>query len=139
MKIAITSHGENHHAAVDSRFVQADYFILFDPKSATWDSHPHTKSLRDPHEASIQAVQTLAKTGANVLITGHVGPKAFKLLQTQQITLYSFGKINSTVEEALSAFLSGKLSTITVPNALDLKILPSQKLKHLHSASKAHS
>lgn len=131
MKIAITAHGENPYTAVDSRFVQADYFILYDQEIATWDSQRNTKNLENSQEEGIQAVKALASTGAKILITGHVGPKAFKMLQTLNITIYSVGEMNSTVkvEEALSAFLSNKLKIISVPNALDLKISPSQKLK----------
>lgn len=121
MKIAITAHGEDRQATVDSRFGRADYFILYDQEKDTWDSLANTQNLEAAHGAGIQAGQTLSKTGAKVLITGHVGPKAFKVLQAEQIAMYSLGEINGTVAEALSAFLSGKLTAIAVPNALDLK------------------
>jgi predicted Fe-Mo cluster-binding NifX family protein len=121
MKIAFTSHGNDRHATVDCRFGRADYFILYDEESKTWDSVPNTQNVEAAHGAGIQAGQTLAKTGAKVLITGHVGPKAFKVLQAEQIAMYSLGDMNGTIEEALSAFLSDKLTAIAVPNALDLK------------------
>ncbi|XEQ93868.1 hypothetical protein SCACP_27650 [Sporomusa carbonis] len=121
MKIAITAHGEDRHAAVDSRFGRADYFVLYDQEKDTWDAMPNTQNLEAAHGAGIQAGQSLAKTGAKVLITGHVGPKAFKVLQAGQIAMYSLGEMNGTVEEALSAFLAGKLAAIAVPNALDGK------------------
>jgi predicted Fe-Mo cluster-binding NifX family protein len=121
MKIAFTAHGDDRHATVDSRFGRTDYFVLYDEESKTWNSLPNTQNLEAAHGAGIQAGQTLAKTGAKVLITGHVGPKAFKVLQAEQIARYSLGDMNGTVEEALSAFLSDKLTAIAVPNALDLK------------------
>jgi predicted Fe-Mo cluster-binding NifX family protein len=121
MKIAFTAHGDDRHATVDSRFGRADYFVLYDEESKTWNSLPNTQNLEAAHGAGIQAGQTLAKTGAKVLITGHVGPKAFKVLQAEQIAMYSLGDMNGTVEEALSAFLSDNLTAIAVPNALDLK------------------
>ena len=121
MKIAFTAHGDNLHALVDSRFGRAEYFVLYDEENKTWDSLPNTQNLEAAHGAGIQAGQNLAKTGAKILITGHAGPKAFKVLQAEQIAIYSLGEINGTVEDALSAFLSGKLTAIAVPNALDLK------------------
>ncbi|MBP2625871.1 MAG: Dinitrogenase iron-molybdenum cofactor biosynthesis protein [Firmicutes bacterium] len=117
MKIAITSHGEDRHSEVDSRFGRADYFILYDQETDTWDSLPNTQNLEAAHGAGIQAGQSLAKTGAKILITGHVGPKAFKVLDAEKITMYSMGDLTGTVEDALAAFLAGKLMTIDVPGA----------------------
>lgn len=121
MKIAITAHGEDRQSAVDPRFGRADSFVLYDEEKDTWTALSNTQNLESAHGAGIQAGQTLAKTGAKVLITGHVGPKAFKVLQAEQIAMYSLGEMNGTVAEALTAFQSGKLTAIAVPNALDLK------------------
>lgn len=122
MKIAFTAHGADSSATVDSRFGRADYFVLYEQESNTWDSLANKQNLEAAHGAGIQAGQNLAQTGAKVLITGHVGPKAFKVLQAEQIAMYSLGDdLSGTVEEALSAFLAGKLKAIAVPNALDLK------------------
>ena len=65
----------------------------------------------------VRAGQSLAKTGAKVLLTGHVGPKAFTVLDAEKIVMYSIGDITSTVEDALTAFLAGKLKTIDIPGA----------------------
>ena len=121
MKIAITAHGEDRQAVVDSRFGRADYFVLYDQDKGSWSALSNTQNAEAAHGAGIQAGQTLAKTGAKILITGHVGPKAFKVLQAEQIAMYSLGEMNGTVEEALSAFLSGKLTAIAVPSAPDVK------------------
>lgn len=118
MKIAITAHGENHLAQVDSRFGRADCFVIYDQENDTWTSMPNTQNLEAAHGAGIQAGQSLAKTGAKILITGHVGPKAFRVLQAEQIAMYSFGDTCNSVEEALSAFLDGKLSAINSPGAM---------------------
>lgn len=118
MKIAITAHGDDRQATVDSRFGRADYFVLYDQENNVWDSLPNTQNLEAAHGAGIQASQSLAKTGAKVLLTGHVGPKAFKVLQAEQISMYSFGDANTTVEDALSAYLNGKLTPINTPGAM---------------------
>lgn len=121
MKIAITAHGEDRRAPVDSRFGRADCFVLYDEVDGTWTAVANVQNLKAAHGAGIQAGQILAQTGARVLITGHIGPKAFKLLQAGQIAMYSLGEMTGSVEEALSAFFAGKLTAIAVPNALDLK------------------
>ena len=121
MKIAITAHGEDRQATVDSRFGRADYFVLYDQEKDTWDTVPNTQNLEAAHGAGIQAGQSLAKTGASVLITGHVGPKAFKVVNAANIAIYSIGTMNGTVEEALAAFLAGKLTLIATPDAIEIK------------------
>ena len=125
MKIAITSHGKNRHGVVDFRFTQAEYFMLYNLKNTKWKVICNTKHLQSIYDAGTQAGQTLKKSGAKILITGHVGPKVFRMLHAEQITIYSITEMNSTnilkVEDALAAFLSGNLVPIIVPNALDLK------------------
>jgi predicted Fe-Mo cluster-binding NifX family protein len=118
MKIAITAHGKDREAKVDSRFGRADYFVLFDQEQDTWDSLPNTQNLEAAHGAGIQAGQALLKTGAEVLVTGHVGPKAFKVLKAGKVKMYSFGDMNGTVEDALSAFMAGKLTAIDAASAM---------------------
>lgn len=118
MKIAISAHGEGQQVAVDSRFGRADYFMIYDQEKDTWEGVPNTQNLEAAHGAGIQAGQTIAKTGAKVLITGHVGPKAFKVLEAGKITMYSIGEMNGTVEATLKAFQQGKLAMIETPGAM---------------------
>lgn len=117
MKIAITSHGEDLHSPVDSRFGRADYFIIYDQETATSDCLVNTQNMEASHGAGIQAGQTVAKTGAKVLITGHVGPKAFKVLDAEKIAMYSIGDLTGNVGDALAAFNAGKLIRIDIPGA----------------------
>lgn len=117
MKIAITSHGEDCRAAVDSRFGRANYFVLYDQEKNTWECLPNTQNLEAAHGAGIQAGQSLIKTGAKVLITGHVGPKAFKVVNAGKVDMYALGDIDGTVEEALAAFQAGKLTAIMAPTS----------------------
>ena len=131
MKIAITSHGKNFHGAVDFRFTQADFFVLYNQKNSSWDAIANKKKLESIYDAGTQAVETLKRTDAKVLITGHVGPKVFRMLRAEQIIVYSITELDNTsiitAEDALAAFLSGKLVPIIVPNALDFKKPISQK------------
>ncbi|BBB89649.1 MAG TPA: NifB/NifX family molybdenum-iron cluster-binding protein [Methylomusa anaerophila] len=120
MKIAITSHGDVRQAAVDSRFGRAAYFMVYDQENGAWESFPNTQNLEAAHGAGIQSAQTLAKAGAGILITGYVGPKAYKVLTAGKVEMYSSNDTRGTVEDVLAAFLDGKLSPIAAPNALDI-------------------
>lgn len=121
MKIAITAHGEDCEATVDTRFGRAEYFVIYDQEKASWEAIPNKQNLQAAHGAGIQAGQTLAKSGASVLITGHVGPKAFKVVNAANIAMYSLVSETDTVTDTLSAFLSGKLTPMSAPNAIEIK------------------
>lgn len=117
MKIAFTSQGQDGHAPVDPRFGRADYFLLYDQEKDCWTCLSNTQNLEAAHGAGIQAGQTLLKAGADILITGHVGPKAFKVLEAGKVKMYSFGDFTGAVKDALTAFRAGKLTLITAPDS----------------------
>ncbi|MHC1745971.1 MAG: NifB/NifX family molybdenum-iron cluster-binding protein [Negativicutes bacterium] len=118
MKIAITAHGNDCQSEVDSRFGRADYFMLYDTEKEIWEAIPNTQNVEAAHGAGIQAGQTLAKSGASILVTGHVGPKAFKVLAAEKISMFSFGDSNGSVEQVLKAMLAGELKSIDIPSGI---------------------
>lgn len=121
MKIIITSHGEDCQSPVDSRFGRADYFLLHDEEAGAWATLENVQQLEAAHGAGIQAAQQIAKTGATALITGHVGPKAFKVLQSEGIKMYSVGENVFTAQEALQAFQGGQLQGLETANGQGMK------------------
>ena len=50
----------------------------------------------------------MARSGAKALVTGHCGPKAFRVLSVAGIKVYTIDAV--TVEEALERFRTGKLA-----------------------------
>ena len=107
MKIAITSQGTSLDSPVDPRFGRATYFILADTESGEWTSHDNALNLNAPQGAGIQAAQAVARLGAEAVLTGHVGPKAFAVLKAANINVYTGA--NGTMREAIECLKSGKL------------------------------
>lgn len=120
MKIAITAHGKDKQAVVDSRFGRADYFVLYDTEKRTWEAVSNTQNVEAAHGAGIQAGQTVAKAGAKILITGSVGPKAFKVLAAEGIEMYEYLGEKGTVEEALKAMQAGECKKIVAAGAMGM-------------------
>ena len=106
MKLAITSLGEALDSPVDQRFGRARYFILYDTDTEEWTAHDNEQNLNAAQGAGIQAGQKIAEIGADAVITGHCGPKAFTTLKAGNIDVYPGA--SGTVEEAISAFAKGE-------------------------------
>jgi len=111
MKIAITTSGNNTESAVDSRFGRAEKFLIYETVSKTFSILDNNQNLNAAQGAGIQAAQNIIKTGAQVLITGHCGPKAFKVLNQAGVKIYTTDapKIN----EALELYLNGSLKELS--------------------------
>jgi predicted Fe-Mo cluster-binding NifX family protein len=109
MKIIITSQGTSLESPVDLRFGRAKHFILVDTDTGEFSAHDNAQNLNAPQGAGIQAAQTAARLGAEAILTGHVGPKAFTTLQAANIAIYT--GISGTVKEAIEQFKSGRLES----------------------------
>jgi len=108
MKIVVTSAGTDLSAAVDTRFGRAVNFIVYDTDSGSFSVHDNAQNLNAMQGAGIQAAQNVADLGVQAVITGHVGPKAFAVLQKAGIAMYTGA--TGTVQDAVDAFKNGTLS-----------------------------
>lgn len=113
MKVVFTSYGMDSNEKMHPNFGRANYFLLYDSDTQTWSFQPNIQNVEAAHGAGIQAAQTIAQMGAEVLVTGNVGPKAFKVLRANGIKVYSAVELSAA--EALAAFQSGKLSPLIEP------------------------
>ena len=107
MKIAITTTGDTLEAPLDKRFGRAARFLVIDGEGAVLDVVDNNQNLNAPQGAGIQSAQNVAATGAEAVISGHCGPKAFQVLTQSGIKIYACDA--ATVKEALQQFQSGKL------------------------------
>jgi predicted Fe-Mo cluster-binding NifX family protein len=107
MKIAFTTSGSDLNAPLDTRFGRAPKFIVYDLDSDKFEVIDNRQNLNAAQGAGIQAAAAVAKTGAKAVVTGHCGPKAFRVLTAAGIKIYNSGE--TTVAEALEKFKSGQL------------------------------
>ena len=109
MKIAFTSSGNDLDAPLDSRFGRAAAFLIYDTDKDKLEVIDNEQNLNAAQGAGIQAAQTVANSGAECVVTGHCGPKAFHVLTTAGIKIYNTDL--ATVREALTAYLAGELKS----------------------------
>ncbi len=110
MKIAITAAGDGWEAPVDERFGRAAAFAVIDldvdPPSLTTVSNEQNRQAAQG--AGIQAADNVAKSGVGIVVTGHVGPKAFRALAAGKIEVYT--GVRGTVRQAFEDFQAGSLN-----------------------------
>ncbi|MEN6497979.1 MAG: NifB/NifX family molybdenum-iron cluster-binding protein [Thermoguttaceae bacterium] len=107
MKVAVTAQDRTLDSLVDPRFGRARYFLLIDTETGNFTVHDNLQNLNAPQGAGIQAAQTVVQLGAEAVLTGNVGPKAFAALQAGQVAIYPGAA--GTVRQTLEEFRAGRL------------------------------
>lgn len=107
MKIALTTSGNDLSAPLDSRFGRAPKFLIYDTDSDIFEVVDNAQNLNAAQGAGIQSAQNIARLGVHALVTGHCGPKAFRVLQTAGIKIFQTSA--ATLTEALEQYRSGNL------------------------------
>jgi predicted Fe-Mo cluster-binding NifX family protein len=114
-KIAVTSEGPDLDDALDPRFGRAAGFIVVDPQTLEFEYLDNGASQTMAQGAGIQAAENVANSGAKAVLTGYVGPKAFKALTAVGIRVGQ-NLENMTVRQAVEAFVSGRVAWAQQPN-----------------------
>ncbi len=107
MKIAITAQGKTLDSKVDPRFGRAKGFVLYDTDNDSIEYMDNEQNLNLPQGAGIQSAKNIVNSGAQALVTGHVGPKAYTTLSASDIEIYNGAE--GTVQNAIDDFKQGKL------------------------------
>lgn len=114
-KIAVTSEGPDLDDALDPRFGRAAGFIVVDPETLEFEYLDNGASQVMAQGAGIQAAENVANSGAKAVLTGYVGPKAFKALAAVGIRVGQ-NLENMTVRQAVEAFTNGGVTWAEQPN-----------------------
>ena len=107
MKIAITSKGHQLDSEVDPRFGRAAYIMIVDTETLEFEAVNNASNVNALKGAGIQAAVTVSDKGAEVLLTGHCGPNAFRTLQAAKVKVAN--DVSGTIREAVNAFKDGKV------------------------------
>ncbi len=114
MRIAITSLGTGLESEVDPRFGRGKWFIVYDTENDSFEAKSNDQNINLPQGAGIQAAQNVAETGAEVLLTGHCGPKAFETLSAAGIKV-AVG-VSGLVKDAVEKFKAGQIQATDSPD-----------------------
>ncbi len=116
MKVAITSSSQTLAEPIDMHFGRARFFILADTETGRATVHDNAQNLHAAQGAGIQSAETVAKLGAEAVITGSVGPKAFRALRQAGINI-ALVEAACPGTEALRRFKDNELPVLDQPNS----------------------
>ena len=116
MKIAISSTGEDLTAKADPRFGRAPYFVLLDdtdPDAPGGVTVLKNEAAEAAAGAGTEAARQVIEAGANVIISGSVGPNAFQVFEQMGIPVYLI-QGDMTVREAYERYQKGELTRMII-------------------------
>jgi len=111
MRVAISSTGRDQSSLVDGRFGRAPLFVLVDTDTGSLlKVLDNSANVNAPSGAGISSAQQVCDAGADAVLTGSIGPKAFQVLAAAGVKVHTgaTGSIASAVED----FKAGRLEHI---------------------------
>ena len=114
MKIAITSKGKTIDSDVDVHFGRCPFFLIGDPQKMNFE--PVENNAREQNSgAGIKAAEIIANHDVDGIITGDIGPNAFRALNASGIKIYTGAE--GSIKSALKKYKDGKLKETEEPSA----------------------
>jgi len=114
MKVAVTSQGQELSSEIDLRFGRAKWLIVVDTETEKSEAHDNTVNLNAAQGAGIQTGQNIANLDIDAVISGNVGPNAFRTLSAAKIKIFLTEE--QTVQQAIDSFKAGKLKEVDQAN-----------------------
>lgn len=116
VKIAVSTNGPTLDDTVNPRFGRAPGFLIVDSQTLEFSYLDNGLSQTMSQGAGIQAAQNVAESGATVVLTGYVGPKAFTALEAANVQIGQDVE-NMSVRKAIEEFNNGNITIASSPNS----------------------
>ena len=110
MIIALSSSGQGQDSLLDPRLGRCSTFAFYNDAQDAWNFSANPGNLQGSG-AGIKAAQFLIEQKTEVLLTGEMGPKAARVLNSAGITVCSLPEI--PLEEALKQYKERKGKVIS--------------------------
>lgn len=109
MKIAVSSTEQSQEAVLDPRFGRCEFFMIYNTETKE-NKRVKNIAITATGGAGIEAANQLCEEEIEVVITGELGPNAFKILEKVGIKAFSCAEIS--VVQALEKYQNGQLTEI---------------------------
>lgn len=114
MKIAVSSTGPTLDHDLDVRFGRAALFLIIDLDTDKVEVMDNEQNLQAAQGAGIQAAKLVEDAEAEVVITGHCGPKAYQTLKAAGIKVVV--GTEGTIRDVVEKFKAGRLEPADAPD-----------------------
>ena len=114
MKIAITAQDKELSSEIDLRFGRAKWLIVVDTETSDFQAHNNEVNLNAAQGAGIQTGRNVANLGVEAVITGNVGPNAFKTLNAAGVKIFLAEK--QSAQQAIDLYKAGELKEVDQAN-----------------------
>jgi predicted Fe-Mo cluster-binding NifX family protein len=106
VKIAVAANGTGLDAPTSPVFGRAPFYVLADTETM------HVEAIENSERSSLRGAgfhspELFVDRGAQAVVTGNVGPNAFRVLQALGVPVYL--SAGGTVREAIEAYQAGRL------------------------------
>lgn len=100
------------NSRISSRFGRSEGYIRYSEDTKKLSYHSNEENVNAGHGAGIQASQSVVTLEANIALAGgSIGPKAFEVLHSSGVKVYSqVGEI--TIKEAYEKFKNNEYSLL---------------------------
>lgn len=109
MKIAISATGIESNSLLDMRFGRCEYFQIHNTSNKEFKIIENKGQLSSGG-AGITAAQQIIDEKVDIIITGNLGPNAYKLIDESGIKAYKCASIS--IDSALEKYNKGELLEI---------------------------
>ena len=113
MKIVVSSQGGTLEAPASPVFGRCPTFVFVNSETMDIEALPNP-AMSQGGGAGIRAAQFVVNQGAEIVLTGSLGPNAFDVLQAAGVPGYLVGE--GTVAQAVAAFQAGQLQPMAGAN-----------------------
>lgn len=111
MKIAVSALGPNLDSKVDERFGRAEHLLVVDTESLEFEVIDNSANQQALKGAGYGAAEAVCAHSVEAVLTGHLGPNAFKALQIVNVPGHEATGL--TVRDAVRRFKEGSLPTLS--------------------------
>ncbi len=112
MKVAISSLGQTLDDQIDFRFGRCTQYLIVDTADMSFKVLANS-AQNEGHGAGISASQAIINEGITAVITGQVGPNAYRTLAAANIAIYTS---KGSIRSALVDLVENRLIAQTGPS-----------------------
>jgi len=107
MKVAISTNESNLDALIETKFGRSPGFLIYDTVSAAMTFLENVQNAETSQSASTKAAEMLLNFNVESVISGHLGPKAYQVLDSAGIHIYNSASV--PIKQALHQLSNGLL------------------------------